>query len=109
MVIIIPVSKNPNNIHLEVWTLQPNPKRATRRPPANIPAMADGFDIDAAGALIPLSAALAIPYTVLFDNPHANKRDIVITTHRAFDTRYLYLYAFCPTGNVVIAHVSNPQ
>ena len=60
MVIIISVSKNPNT-HLEAWTMQPNPNSLTRQSPANVPAMNDVFDIDAAGTLIPPSAALTIP------------------------------------------------
>ena len=41
MVIIISVSKNPNNTHLEAWTMQPNPNSLTRQSPANVPAMKD--------------------------------------------------------------------
>ena len=78
MVIIILVSTNPNNLHLEVWTMPANPNR--RSTPASIPAMSDAIDIDAASTVTPPNGSLRIPYAVLFDNQNGNAHNIVITT-----------------------------
>ncbi|KAF8540403.1 hypothetical protein BDD12DRAFT_833386 [Trichophaea hybrida] len=80
MAIIIMVTRNPDNLHLEVWRLQPNTNQRTCHSPNNAPAIINSLDINAAGTVTPPNANLTIPYTVMFDNPHINAADIVLTT-----------------------------
>lgn len=57
-------------LHLEVWTLQPDPKPRTRQTPRNVPTKVHELDINAAGTVTPANAILTILYMDIFYNPH---------------------------------------
>jgi hypothetical protein len=91
LAILVLLNDNPNNLHVEVWVLGPNPRRVTRQSQATIPVRTSLIDIDATGAVTPPGATLTIPYDALFDIPNANGTDVVLAAN---DLSLLALHIF---------------
>lgn len=78
MVLIFRITRGPFSLRIEAWELAPNPHRVTRTGRAITPQSTAALDIDAAGTVTPPNA-LRIPYQAIFDNPHQNSSDILLS------------------------------
>lgn len=75
-VILLSVSRNPNRLVIEAWSMLP-PDRWGRYTPPLIPRKGQGFDIDAVGTVTSTLNQLTIPYSSIFDDPST---DLIFTT-----------------------------
>lgn len=80
MVLLVHATGHLSSLRLEQWEIGPSPPRAPHHSPVIIPLCTNVLDIDAAGTVTPAGARLTIPYRSLFDNPHPNQRDIILTS-----------------------------
>ena len=81
-VLMIQISKKPNKLVLECWTIEKNPStHDARNRPALVTKAEQAFEINAAGDVqsttTPPTVNLTIPYFAIFDAPHEGMEDIV--------------------------------
>ncbi|KAG0633013.1 hypothetical protein HOY80DRAFT_897200 [Tuber brumale] len=80
MAIIIKIAVNPCSMVLECWEMQESQNSPSTRGPDVQPACTQHFDIDNKGSVTPLDASLIIPYLTIFDTPHDDGADIILTS-----------------------------
>ena len=78
-VILLSVSRNPNRLAIEAWSMLPPDCRGRYTPPL-ISRNGQGFDIDVVGTVTTTLNQLTIPYSNIFNDPHASSTDLIFTT-----------------------------
>ena len=82
IVIIIRIGADRNSFDFERWELVPNTQtRITRSTPPLVPEVVQAFQIQRNGTVHPANSQLIIPYLKIFDNPHPDAADILLTTN----------------------------
>ncbi|PUU79768.1 hypothetical protein B9Z19DRAFT_1124747 [Tuber borchii] len=82
MVILIKLTRDPLQLHLELWEMIPDPsKPSTQSREPKIPGFEKYFDIDAEGKITHHKdhPSLTIPYRTIFDVDHDDATDITLS------------------------------